>query len=234
MKELVDPYFLTTPFEQWKLSSFIETRSGPGFVKRDCLYFYKEGLQNICKSSEFDDEQKAMALKLIEKFKEDKKQCAELLKTRENHQVTARSIRSANSTIYTTFTQADVSVSGLKVQKNQIYEFCNDYPNFDDDFLTTTDLNPESSQGIKHNLDNEVDDAERSIVGGKSTSWVVNGINIRQRLTEYQETGLPKTRPVYYDVIMFTDKNQDGFLGTLEENVVVQMRKEIERKDNRR
>ena len=140
----------------------------------------------------------------------------------------ANTARSANSTIYTTFTQADVSVSGHKVQENQI---TTGY-----DFLTINP-NPEPSQGIKRDLDNEVDKeeygAERTIVGGKSTSWVVNGINIRQRLTEYQRTGLQKTRPEYYDVILFTDKNQDGFLETLEENVVVQMRKDIERKDEK-
>ncbi|CAG8695477.1 15027_t:CDS:2, partial [Dentiscutata heterogama] len=140
----------------------------------------------------------------------------------------ANTARSANSTIYTVFTQADVSVSGHKVQEKQITT------GYD---LLTTDPNPESSQGIKRDLDNEVDeeeyDAKRTIIGGKSTSWIVNGINIRQRLTEYQETGLPKTRPEYYDVILFTDKNQDGFLGTLEENVVIQMRKEIERKDDK-
>ncbi|CAG8720464.1 13083_t:CDS:2, partial [Acaulospora morrowiae] len=242
MKDFIDPYFFTTPFEQWKLSSFIETCSGPGFVKRDCLYSYKEGLQNIRKSSEFDDEQKTMALKLIENYKVDKKKCAELLKTHENQviahstrsgilrdrfELLANTARSANSTIYTTFTQADAFVTGHKVQEKQITA---DY-----DFLTI-DPNSESSQGIKRDLD-EVDeeeyDAELTIVGGKSTSWVVNGINIRQKLTGYQETGLPKTRPEYYDVILFTDKNQDGFLGTLEESVVVQMRKEIERKDEK-
>ncbi|CAG8742693.1 24309_t:CDS:2, partial [Dentiscutata erythropus] len=195
-----------------KLSSFIETRSGPGFVKSDCLYFYKEGLHSICKSSEFDDEQKTIVLKLIEKYKVDKKKCAELLKAHEN-QVIAHSIRSeilknklkllvntarsANSTIYMTFTQAD-------------------------EFIRN-----------KRDLDNEVDDVERTIVGGKSTSWVVNGISICQRLTEYQETGFPKTKPEYYDTILFTNKNQNGFLETLEENVIVQMHKEIKKKDEK-
>ncbi|CAG8690770.1 4096_t:CDS:2, partial [Racocetra fulgida] len=128
IKEFVDPYFRTTPFEQWKLSSFIEMRSGPGFVKSDCLYFYKEELQNISKSLEFDDEQKTMALKLIENIKWTKR--------------------------------TDVSVSGHKVQKKQI---TTGY-----DFLTT-DPNPKSSQRIKCNLNNEVDeeeyDMERTIVG---------------------------------------------------------------------
>ncbi|CAG8789890.1 2169_t:CDS:2, partial [Racocetra fulgida] len=123
-----------------------------------------------------------MALKLIEKYKVDKKECAELLKTHEN-QVTA------------------YSISGHKVQEKQITTGYN---------LLTTDPNPESSQGIKRDLDNEVDeeeyDAKRTIIGGKSTSWIVNGINIYQRLTEYQETGLPKTRPEYYD----DDKTEDN------------------------
>ncbi|CAG8802192.1 16231_t:CDS:10 [Gigaspora margarita] len=162
IKDFINPCFLTTPFKQYKLSSFIETHSGPGFVKSNCLYFYKEELQNICKLLEFDDEQKTMALKLIEKYKVDKKECAELIKTYEN-QVTARSIRSgilknrlkllanttrsANSTTYVTFTQVDISISGHKVQKKQI---TTSY-----DFLTT-DPNPELSQGIKCDLDNEV------------------------------------------------------------------------------
>lgn len=127
----------------------------------------------------------------------------------------ADTARSANSTIYATFTQADASVSGYQAPEKQIAEGYNFSP-----------------RGIKHALvDGEERGAEQTIVGGKNTSWTVNGINIRQKLTEYQETGLLKTRPEYYDVILSTDKNEDGFLGTLEKNVVVQMRKEIERKD---
>ena len=93
MKGFIDPYFFTTPFELWSLCSFIDAHVGPGFSKKDCLYFYKEGLQNICKSSEFDDEQKTMAKKLIDTYKADKKKCAELLKLHEN-KITAHSVRS--------------------------------------------------------------------------------------------------------------------------------------------
>lgn len=35
------------------LESTVLEYDGPGYVKKNCLY-YKEGLQNICKSSEFD------------------------------------------------------------------------------------------------------------------------------------------------------------------------------------
>ncbi|CAG8498363.1 6748_t:CDS:2, partial [Acaulospora colombiana] len=90
----------------------------------------------------------------------------------------------------------------------------------------------ELSQGRKHVLEEEnISEEEQTIIGGKSTTWVVNGTNIRHRLTQYQKTGLPKTSPEYYDVILFTKKSQDGFLKTLEENVVLQMSKDIERED---
>ncbi|CAG8635926.1 2983_t:CDS:2 [Ambispora leptoticha] len=97
----------------WKLCSFIDAHVGPGFLKKDCLYFYKEGLQNIS----------------------DKKKCAKLLKLHENKitahlvrsdmlqnrlKLLANTARSANSTLYTTFTQADVSVSCYKTPEKQI------------------------------------------------------------------------------------------------------------------
>ena len=59
--------------------------------------------------------------------------------------------------------------------------------------------------------------ADQTIIGGKSTDWIVNGIRIREKLTQYQlEKNPPKTRPEYYDVIFFNDNNKDGFLGTLD------------------
>ncbi|CAG8663412.1 6576_t:CDS:2, partial [Funneliformis mosseae] len=210
MKGFIDPYFFTTPFELWSLCSFIDAHVGPGFSKKDCLYFYKEGLQNICKSSEFDDEQKTMAKKLIDTYKADKKK-SDMLQNR--LKLLANTARSANSTLYTTFTQADVSVSCYKTPERQI--------TIDHDILPIED---------ESNFEEEYD-AEQTIVCGKSISWLVGGINIRDKLTEYQETGLPKTRPEYYDVILFTDKNQDTFLGTLEENTVMQMRNDMRRKD---
>ncbi|CAB4444724.1 unnamed protein product [Rhizophagus irregularis] len=77
--------------------------------------------------------------------------------------------------------------------------------------------------------DDEEFDAIQTIVGGASNAWVVDGINIRQRLSKYQETGIPKTRPEYFDVIFFNSRN--GFLKTLEENVVEQMIKDIEEEE---
>ena len=63
-----------------------------------------------------------------------------------------------------------------------------------------------SPQG-KH--DREEDDeynADQTIVGGKSIEWIINGIRIRERLTQYQlEKSPPKTRPEYYDVIFFNE-----------------------------
>ncbi|CAI2178435.1 16937_t:CDS:2 [Funneliformis geosporum] len=220
MKGFIDPYFFITPFGLWKLWSFIDVHAGPGFLKKDCLYFYKEGLQNICKSSKFDDEQKTMAKNLIDTYKADKNRLKLL----------ANTARSANSTLYTTFTQADVSVSCYKTPEKQITT---------DHDISPIEPNPfivESSQGRKHDLEDESNseeeyDAEQIIVCGKSISWLVDGINIRDKLTEYQEIGLPKMRPEYYDVILFTDKNQDMFLGALEENIVVQMHNDIKRND---
>ncbi|CAG8556805.1 12437_t:CDS:2 [Cetraspora pellucida] len=143
--------------------------SEPDFIKSNCLYFYKEELQNICKLSEFDDKQKTMALKLIEKYEIDKKKYAELLKTYKN-QITAYSIkldifknrlkllaniaRFANFIIYIMFIQANISVSRHKVQEKQIMLGYN---------LLTTNPNSKLSQGIKYDLDNKIDEEEYDI-----------------------------------------------------------------------
>lgn len=72
--------------------------------------------------------------------------------------------------------------------------------------------------------------ADQTIVGGKSTDWIINGIDIRKSLTQYQlEKNPPKTRPEYYDVIFFNDNNKDGFLGTLDENIAEKMLDDIRR-----
>ncbi|CAI2194324.1 4098_t:CDS:1, partial [Funneliformis geosporum] len=73
MKGFIDKYFSTNPPNKWSLESFILEHDGPEYVKKDCLYFYKEDLQNICKSSEFDNAGKLMTKRLIETYKKDKK-----------------------------------------------------------------------------------------------------------------------------------------------------------------
>ncbi|CAB4429422.1 unnamed protein product [Rhizophagus irregularis] len=81
-----------------------------------------------------------------------------------------------------------------------------------------------------HNIDEEGDEfnADLTIVGGKSTDWIINGINIREKLTNYQlEVNPPKTHPEYYDILFFNINDEDGFLRTLDKSIVAQMRKEI-------
>jgi hypothetical protein len=91
------------------------------------------------------------------------------------------------------------------------------------------------SQGRKYDREPEEEDdseeeynAEQTIVGGGNASWIVNGHDIRKKLTEYQlERNLPKTKPEYYDVIFFNAKDKNGFLETLENDMVQQMLKDI-------
>jgi len=64
MKGFIDKYFFTNLPNNWSLESFVLEHNGPGYVKKNCLYLYKEGLQNIYKSSEFDDEVKSVAKKI--------------------------------------------------------------------------------------------------------------------------------------------------------------------------
>lgn len=55
------------------------------------------------------------------------------------------------------------------------------------------------------------------IVGKKSTDWIVNGIRIRESLTQYQlDENLPKTKPEYYDIIFFNSNYKDDFLSILD------------------
>ncbi|CAG8493496.1 26275_t:CDS:2, partial [Racocetra persica] len=123
-------------------------------------------LQNIYKLSKFDDKQKTIALKLIKKYKVDKKKYTELLKTHKNQVIAylirlgilenklkllANTARSANFTIYMMFTQANIFISKHKIQEKQIM--------IGYDFLTT-DPNSESLQENKYDLDNKVDEEE--------------------------------------------------------------------------
>ncbi|CAH1766306.1 13874_t:CDS:10, partial [Entrophospora sp. SA101] len=93
-------------------------------------------------------------------------------------------------------------------------------------------------QGTKHGRDIEEEDdefnADITIIGGKSTDWIVNGIHIRERLTQYQLDKNPsKTKPEYYDVIFFDSNDKDGFLGTLDKSIIVQMRNDIRKKEEK-
>ncbi|CAH1767888.1 15078_t:CDS:2, partial [Entrophospora sp. SA101] len=101
-------------------------------------------------------------------------------------------------------------------------------------------LNPfiiEHSQKNDHYCDIEEEeevieeyDAVETIVGGKNSAWIVNGIDIRERLTQYQlEQKPPKTKPERYDIIFFGNKESDGFLKMLGEDIVVQMHNDIKR-----
>ncbi|CAG8641433.1 17049_t:CDS:2 [Acaulospora morrowiae] len=89
-------------------------------------------------------------------------------------------------------------------------------------------------QGRKHDREPEEDDtddeyeADQTIIGGRNVSWIVNGLDIRKKLTEYQmERNLLKTKPEYYDVIFFNAKDKNSFLETLENDTVQQMLKDI-------
>ncbi|CAI2189953.1 7033_t:CDS:2, partial [Funneliformis geosporum] len=107
-----------------------------------------------------------------------------------------------------------------------------------DTFPTHIHKRPESnpfivnSQGTKHDRDVEEEDndeynADQTIIGGKSTIGL-------ESLTQYQlEKNPPKTRPEYYDVIFFNDNNKDGFLETLDENIVEKMLDDVRRKEEK-
>ena len=97
-------------------------------------------------------------------------------------------------------------------------------------------INP---QGMKRDRDIEEEDgdmynADQTIVGGKSTEWIVNGICIRESLTQYQlDKNPPKTKPEYYDIIFLNSNDKDGFLSTLDESIIEQMRSDIRRKEEK-
>ncbi|CAG8622446.1 7118_t:CDS:2 [Funneliformis mosseae] len=211
MKGYIDPYFYTTPSEQWSLNTFITTYNGQSL--------------------------KEMAEKLIETYRADKKECAYLIdipegksaKTailRNRFELLIESAKSANATLNATFTEADASVSGYQTSDQQVMRSTN---------YETNPFNIEFSQKRKCAFDTEEEEeseeeynADKTIIGGRNTTWVVDGINIRQRLTKYQEEkNLTKSKPEYYDVIFFNNKDQDGFLGTLPESTIIKMNKEI-------
>jgi hypothetical protein len=92
MKGFVDPYFINNPLEKWDLCSFAKSFEESEFTRKNCLYFYKEGLRNISNSPEFDDKQKDKAKELLFSYKEQKKQNSKMLEALENktHSYAAR------------------------------------------------------------------------------------------------------------------------------------------------
>ncbi|CAI2196804.1 17600_t:CDS:2, partial [Funneliformis geosporum] len=260
MKGFIDKYFFTNLPNNWSLESFVLEHNEPGYVKKDCLYLYKEGLQNIYKSSEFDDEVKSVAKKLIETYEEDKKKCTNLLDSHSAratiHQnrlsLLVSKAKSANATIDAVFTEADTSLQGVKTPtpKNVPRETEHFYTS-PEQFDATSPVLPrrlfsqvepdffvENPQGSKRNRDSEEGDdteefnADQTITGGKNVVWFVDGIDIRKKFTEYQlGTKLPKTKPEYYDVIFFNAIDKNGFLETLEKSTVTQMLKDITEKE---
>jgi hypothetical protein len=89
--------------------------------------------------------------------------------------------------------------------------------------------------GSKHGRDIEEEEdnieeeynADKTIIGGGNVSWVVDDLNIRQKLTEYQKKKPPKTKPEYYDVIFFNAIDKNGFLETLGKDTVALMLEDI-------
>jgi len=91
-----------------------------------------------------------------------------------------------------------------------------------------------NQHGKKRNLETEDDDeefdADLTVIGGTSSEWIVNGIRIRERLTAFQSTILPRTKPEYYDILFF-NSHIDGFLQTLDESIITQMLSDISDKE---
>jgi len=115
LKGFIDPYFFTNPLEKWDLCSFAKAFNTSGFTKKDCLYFYREGLQNIPNSPEYNDEQKVQAEKLFKTYNEQKKQNSQMLEALENKS----NSHSARSAIFQN------RVSALKLFKR--ISFCKPY-----------------------------------------------------------------------------------------------------------
>ncbi|CAG8733956.1 7764_t:CDS:2, partial [Cetraspora pellucida] len=203
MKSFIDPYFTTNSSEQWDLCSFAKSFDESVFSRKNCLYFYKEGLQNIIKSPNFDDEQKAKAKEFLDTYEVQKKRNSKMLEALENkaNSCSTRSAifqdrltllvdiaKSANATLNTTFTQADISVSGSKTPEQQIMTRSTGYdtsPEQSPEYIPRLIFNQVNSNpsiaGNKHYLDSEEEDdteeeynENQTIIGGQNTSWIVN------------------------------------------------------------
>jgi len=69
MKGFINIYFFTDLSNNWNLEFFILEKNRPEYAKKNCLYLYKESLQNIYKSFEFDNLWRKSWSKLIKKIK---------------------------------------------------------------------------------------------------------------------------------------------------------------------
>ncbi|CAG8702841.1 7580_t:CDS:2, partial [Funneliformis mosseae] len=95
---------------------------------------------------------------------------------------------------------------------------------------------PEDDKEGENGEEEEDDEynADQTIIGGKSTNWIVNGVRIRESLTQYQlDKNSPKTKSEYYDVIFLNSNDKDGFLSTLDESIVEQMCSDIRMKEEK-
>ncbi|CAG8477864.1 34077_t:CDS:2, partial [Racocetra persica] len=114
-----------------------------------------------------------------------------------------------------------------KASKNLHYNFSPKYINkkpLPNPFLV-------NQQEKKYDFESDDNDKEfntsLTIVDRKNTEWIVNGINIRECLKEYQlKNNLSKMCLEYYDIIFFNFTNE-GFLKTLDENIITQMFSDI-------
>ncbi|CAG8746246.1 8964_t:CDS:2, partial [Gigaspora margarita] len=263
MKSFIDPHFITTASELWDLCSFAKLLNESAFSRELCLYLYKEGLQNIIKSTDFDYEQKAKAKAFLDIYEVQEKQNSTFLEALENksnscsakstifqdrHALLVDIAKSSNATLNTSFTQADVLVSGSKTPEQQIMNRSTGYdtsPEQSPEYIprlifNQVDSNP-SIAGNKHYIDSDEEDdteeeynANQTIIGGQVASWIVNGLDIRKKFTEYQlKTKLTKTKSEYYDVIFFNAIDDNSFLETLEEDTVALMNKDIREEEKK-
>ncbi|CAG8458316.1 456_t:CDS:1 [Dentiscutata erythropus] len=199
MKGFINSYFFSTSSDEWELSSFIETYNEhkPIFSKQNCFYHYKESLQNICNTPKFNSNDKDMARSLLKSFNEDKDKYVELIKNQQN---------SIKLNI-----QDSVSILHYSNKLSSIYVT---YKYFK--LCITIESDDESCY-----------EESNTIFGDKTVSWIVNSIDIYYQLIKYKAAGVTRTRPEYYNIIFFSNKNE-GFLGTLDNNIIVQMCKDIE------
>ena len=71
---LKDFDFVINPLEKWDLCSFAKSFEESEFTRKNCLYFYKEGLRNISNSPEFiNDKQRNKAQELLFLIKDRKR-----------------------------------------------------------------------------------------------------------------------------------------------------------------
>ncbi|CAI2186023.1 3461_t:CDS:2 [Funneliformis geosporum] len=225
MKGFVDPYFVINSLENWDLCSFAKSFEESKFTRKNCLYFYKEGLKNICNMPEFDDKQKDKAKELLFSYKEQKKQNLKMLEALENknNSYSARSVifqdrlallvdtaKSANATLNVTFAQAMLLASPEQYPLGQSPLEQSPLPEQSRHDVNQVSLNPFLA-GSKHDREEEEDNSEE----------------------EYNadQTKPPKTKPEYYDVIFFNVIDKNGFLETLGKDSVARMLEDIKEEE---